>query len=178
MSQLPFAIRRWPSDLKLTAAIGFLMLCALAIVNQQLISEEAPRGIVSLELAAAPGRATAIILSWQAEGLFWARLSVYLDFVFIAAYLVFLLQLSRHWLADRPGVREQQVGHGAKVLFMSAAVADIGENICLLITLEQLQMNFWPTAAAILALIKFVSLLCGAGALVVLRVARGQPATL
>lgn len=178
MSQLPLAARLWPSDLKLTAAIAFLLLCALAIVNQQLISEEAPRGIISLELAAAPGRAAAIILSWQAEGQFWARLSVYLDFAFIAAYLLFLLKLTRRWLADRPGVREQQVGHGANFLFASAAVADIGENVCLLITLELVQMSFWPTAAAVLALIKFISLLCGAGALVVVRMARRQPATL
>ena len=175
MSLLALSPRKWPRQLRLTATLTLLLLVALAAINQPLTNEVAPRGIISFELAATSADASAMVQSWNTSAMTWARLSLYLDFPFIAAYLLFLLGLSGHWLLDRPGVREQQVGHVAKVLFCTAAAADMGENVGLLVTLENTQSWFWPMAAAILALIKFSCLLGGLGLLIVLRAARGQP---
>jgi hypothetical protein len=177
MSLLAPSGRKWPTSLKLTTAVTFLLLAVLTMINQLLISDEAPRGIISFELAATPEQASAMIRSWQDPGVVWAKASLYLDFAFIAAYLSFLLKLTRQWMIDRPGVREQQVGRWAKILFCTTAATDVGENLSLLVTLEYPQSTFWPMAAAILALVKFSSLLAGLGALIILRAARGHPLT-
>ena len=167
--------RKWPTSLKLNTAAALLLLVSLSAINQLLITDAAPRGIISFQLAATPERAIAIIRSWQASGVVWAQVSLYLNFVFAGAYLLFLVELTRHWQLDRPGVREQHVGRSARILFFISAVADAGENISLLFTLEQPNTAFWPMAAAMLALIKFSSLLAGLGGLIILRAARGQP---
>lgn len=167
--------RRWSVSLRLTAAVAFLLLIALMAINQFLLNEAAPRGMLNFQLAATPQQAAAIVQSWGETGIRWARFSLYMDFLFVLAYLLFLLKLTEHWLRDRPGVREQQVGRWARNLFCAGAFADVGENISLLLTLEQPRAEFWPLAATLLALVKFSSLLAGAGALLVVRAARGHP---
>lgn len=175
MSLFILSPHKWSGLLRSSAVATAVLLALLVIINQALDDKVAPRGIVSFQLAATAEQAGAIIRNWQAAGVFWAQVSLYLDFVFTGAYLLFLLQLTRHWLIDRPGVREQQIGRWARNLFVTAAVADVGENISLLVTLEQFRSEFWPLSAALLALVKFSSLLSGAGALLVVRAARGQP---
>lgn len=174
MSLFILSQRQWPAPLRLSGATALLLLIALTAINLPLINAAAPRGIVSFELAATSEQALAIAQSWAGVR-HWATLSLYLDFVFIGAYLLFLLKLTRHWLIDRPGVREKQVGRWARNLFVVAAITDVGENISLLVTLEQPRSDIWPLVAALLALTKFSGLLAGAGALLVVRAARGQP---
>lgn len=177
MSLFVLSPRKWPPQLRVTAALTALLLLVLTIINQPLITDAAPRGIISFELAATAEQAAAMIQSWQPDGVRWARVSLYVDFLFIAAYLLCLLNLTTQWLIDRPGVREQQLGRLAKGLFCTAAVTDLGENVSLLVALEYPQIAFWPMAATVLALIKFSCLLGGVGALIVLRAARGHPLT-
>lgn len=184
MSLFAFSGRKWSGNLKLIATVTLILMVALSAINVMLVSDEAPRGIISFEFAATPERATGVVRSWQrsdmgasANGVQWAQASLYLDFVFIAAYLTLLLKLTRHWLIDRPGVRERQLGRWARGLFWTGALTDAGENICLLVTLAHAQSAFWPLMATLFALIKFSSLLGGAASLLILRAARGQPLT-
>lgn len=173
--------RKWPTALRRNTLLAFLLLVALSLINRALITEAAPRGIVSLELAGTAELTTAMIRSWQVAdtaAMDWARLSLYLDFAFIVAYLLFFLKLTHHWLLDRPGVREQQIGRWARAFFWTAAGTDVAENISLLIILERPQDEFWAMTSAILALTKFASLLCGLGFLIILRTARGRPLAL
>ncbi|QCF24789.1 hypothetical protein [Hydrocarboniclastica marina] len=182
MSLFAFSGRKWSGNLKLTASIAVALLVILSAINIMLVSDEAPRGIISFQFAATPERATGVVQSWQrsdmgasGSGVEWAQASLYLDFAFVAAYLLLLLKLTGHWLIDRPGVREQQLGRWARGLFWTGALTDVAENICLLVTLEQAQSAFWPLVATLFALVKFSSLLAGAAALLILRAARGQP---
>lgn len=175
MSLFILSDRKWPDSLRLTAVLSLLILVALIVINRFLLSDAAPRGMISFQLAATPEHAAAILESWSHSARVWARTSLYVDFVFIAVYLLFLLKLTGHWLLDRPGVREQQVGRWTRNLFCTAAATDVGENISLLMVLEQPRTDFWPMAATLLALVKFSCLMAGAGGLLVVRAARGQP---
>ena len=105
-----------------------------------------------------------------------ARLSLWLDFVFIVVYLAALLQLTRHFTRDRPGIRERMVARWVRALFVIAGISDVAENIVLL-------NNFNPPSdslsltATILALVKFTGLILGMAGLVVIRASRRRPLT-
>lgn len=162
--------------MKVSMVIAVALFLVLIAINQPLQTLAAPQGIVSLQLAGTAEHAQAILASWGEDGLTLARLSLWLDFLFIVAYLAALLQLTRHFTRDRRGVRERMIARWIRVLFVIAGATDVAENIVLL-------NNFSPPddsmglAASILALIKYTGLMLGAAGLVVIRAARRQPLT-
>lgn len=169
--------RPWPTQLKWLALASGAWMVVLMLINQYLITPDAPQGMISYHLAGKADSAEHIRRNWGEEGQFWAHLSLYLDLFFIGVYLTFLIKFSNHLLQDRPGVREQQLGRLAKGLFVLGAAGDMGENLFLLAAIARPEEDTWTLAAVAATLLKLTGLLIGAAALLVVRASRRHPLT-
>lgn len=149
----------------------FLLLIGL---NQPLQTGSAPQGIVSFQLAATADQSLAILRSWRPVGTGWAVASLWVDFLFIAVYVVTLLLLTNHLMQDRPGVRERKVARWVRALFLAAGLSDVAENILLLNNL-QTPTDMVSLSATLCALVKFTALMVSAAGLVIIRAARRHP---
>ena len=171
---IPMRPMKLPMKVSLVAALALWLV--LVALTQPLHTAAAPQGIVSLQLAGTAEQTHAILRSWRDGNLAMARLSLWLDFVFIVVYLAALLQLTSHFTRDRPGIRERMVARWVRALFVIAGISDVAENIVLL-------NNFNPPSdslsltATILALVKFTGLILGMAGLVVIRASRRRPLT-
>lgn len=164
----------FPKSLKACLIATVVLLAALVLINQPLKTAAANQGIVSFQLAGSAEQALAIVQSWSNESLYWAKLSLWLDFLFIPVYCLTLILLTRHCTVDRPGVRERTAARWVRTLFIAAAAADITENLLLLNNLET-PTDTLSLAAAISALAKFTALTLGIAGLVIIRAARRHP---
>ncbi|WP_227664275.1 hypothetical protein [Marinobacter litoralis] len=162
--------------LAVSLALSAALFLALLVMNQPLKTASAPQGIISFQLAGTAQHAQAILASWQPDNTTWARASLWLDFAFIAAYVTLLLQLTRRFSVDRPGVRERIVAKWVRLLFIVAGTSDVLENLALLNNFNPPD-NSLSMAASIFALVKFTGLLLGLAGLIILRAARRQPLT-
>ncbi|MDX1755142.1 MAG: hypothetical protein R3175_03695 [Marinobacter sp.] len=163
-----------PRSLKVTALTSLALLFGLLVINQLLLSPEAPKGMFSLQLAATAARGHAIIAGWGPEGTFWAQVSLWLDYVLVGVYTLCLVQLTNYLLQDRPGIRERKIGHWVRALFIGAGLSDVAENTLLLNNLPS-PTDGLSLAATVCALVKFTGLLLGAAGLIILRAARRHP---
>ena len=160
--------------MKISMAMAIVLLIAMVAFNQPLQTSAAPQGMISFQLAGSAEQAHAIIRSWRSDNLPLAKLALWLDFLFVITYLAALLQLTRHFTRDRPGVRERMIARGVRALFIIAGLSDFIENIVLL-------NNFSPATdglsltAAILALLKYTGFVLGVAGLVIIRAARRHP---
>lgn len=168
------ALAALPKSVRATLIAALVLFVALLLVNQPLQTASAPQGIISFQMAGTAEQTHAILRSWRADGEVWARVSLWLDFLFIPAYVFALIQLTRHLMRDRPGVRERMVARWIRTLFLAAGLSDVTENILLL-------NNFNPPtdvvslSATICALIKYTGLTLGIAGLVIVRAARRNP---
>jgi hypothetical protein len=163
-----------PKNLIIGLLSCLTLFTALLLINEQLQTNQAPKGIVSFQMAGTLDHAREIVTSWNSEAMFWARTSLWLDFLFIPVYVLTLLLLTRHLSRDRPGVRERTVSRWVRGLFTGAGTADVAENILLLNNLEPPSDSI-SLAATICALTKFTGLMLGLAGLVILRAARRSP---
>ncbi|MDC0663958.1 hypothetical protein N6L25_15475 [Marinobacter sp. SS21] len=163
-----------PRGLKVSALISLALLCGLLAINQLLVSPDAPKGIFSFQLAATAERAGVMIASWGDQGLFWAQVSLWLDYALVVVYTVCLVLLTNYLLLDRPGIRERKIGHWVRALFIGAGLSDMAENTLLLNNLPTASDSV-SLAATICALVKFTGLVLGAAGLIILRAARRHP---
>ncbi|MCD1629434.1 hypothetical protein [Marinobacter shengliensis] len=171
---VPSRPRPMKPPMKVSIVVAVALFLVLMAINQPLKTGSAPQGIVSFQLAGTADQAYAIIRSWRENGLIWAQMSLWVDFLFIAAYLAALLQLTRHFTRDRPGIRERKVARWVRALFITAGLSDVAENIVLLNNLSP-PTDSMSMTATILALIKFTGLLLGVAGLVIIRAARRHP---
>ncbi len=163
-----------PKSLKAYLTATLVLLAALVMINQPLKTGSAHQGIVSYQLAGSAEQALAIVQSWGDEGLQWAKISLWVDFLFIPVYCLTLILLTRHCTLDRPGVRERTTARWILTLFIVAGLADVTENVLLLNNLEA-PTDAVSSAAAISALAKFTALTLGIAGLVIIRAARRHP---
>ncbi|RBW51130.1 hypothetical protein [Marinobacter sp. F3R11] len=163
-----------PKSLKAGLIATLVLLAALLVINQPLKTGPAHQGIVSYQLAGNAEQALAIVQSWGAEGLRWAKLSLWVDFLFIPLYCLTLIMLTRHCTLDRPGVRERNVARWIRTLFITAGLADVTENVLLLNNLDA-PTDAISLAATLSALAKFTALTLGIAGLVIIRAARRHP---
>lgn len=171
---LPRLLTLLPRRLTLSLLATAALLLVLTLVNQPLQTGSAPQGIVSFQMAATADQSMAIIRSWRQEGMLWAHVSLWLDFLFIPAYLITLIFLTNHLTRDRPGVRERTVARWVKALFLGAGSGDIAENILLLNNMDP-PTDMLSLSATVCALIKFTGLMLGAAGLVIIRASRRHP---
>ena len=90
---LPRLMTLLPKRLNLSLAATAVLLLVLVVVNQPLQTGSAPQGIVSLQMAATADQSMAILRSWRQDGMLWAQISLWLDFLFVPAYLATLIFL-------------------------------------------------------------------------------------
>lgn len=171
---IPSIIRSLPKKLKLGLVVTATLLIALLAINQPLQTGSAPQGIVSFQLAATADHSMAILRSWRGDAMFWAHLSLWLDFLLIPAYVITLLMVTNLIMRDRPGVRERNVARWVRALFVTAGASDGLENILLLNNLNP-PTDTISLSATICALIKFTGLMLGIAGLVIIRAARRHP---
>ena len=126
----------------LFAVSGGLFL-VLGAVDARLWDEGGP-GIVGFEIAFERDEADRILAEWGPDGRDAARLSLWIDFVFLAAYGAF-------WAL---------AAHPARVwpLAIAAAGFDALENVALLVELGGARGAAWPVLAGAFATVKFVAL--------------------
>lgn len=160
--------------MKVSVVVSAGLLLILLALNQPLHSSAAPQGMISFQLAATAEQAHAILRGWNDSELTLARMALWLDFLFIVAYLATLLQLTRLCTRDRPGVRERMIARGVRVLFVVAGLSDAAENIALLNNLGPATDSMSLTAS-LLALTKYTGLMLGAAGLVIVRASRRHP---
>lgn len=163
-----------PRKLNLSLLATIALLLILVLVNQPLRTGSAPQGIVSFQMAATADQSMAIIRSWRDDGIMWASVSLWLDFLFVPAYLATLILLTNHLTRDRPGVRERKVARWVKALFVTAGCGDLAENVLLLNNMDP-PTDMVSLSATICALAKFTGLMLGAAGLVIIRAARRHP---
>lgn len=163
-----------PAPLKMGALATLVMFLILAGINQPLMTPFAPKGIVSLQMAADAKHTLSILASWGEHGLLWAQASLWLDFLFVAAFVATLFMLTNYLLEDRPGVRERKVGHWVKAAFIGSGLSDITENALLLNNLSA-PTDTLSMTASVFALLKFTLLILGAAGLLIIRTERRHP---
>lgn len=163
-----------PNSLKAGLLSAVALFATLLVINQPLLTGSAPQGIISFQLAGNADQASAILQSWGPEGSFWARVSLWVDFLFVPAYVLSMIMLTRHLMRDRPGVRERMVARWIRALFVAAGVSDVAENVLLLNNFDN-PTDLISLSATICALIKFTGLTLGTAGLVIIRAARRHP---
>ena len=124
-------------------AVSAALLAVLSAIDLRMWDEGGP-GIVGFEIAGDRGEADRILAEWGPDGRSAARLSLWLDFLFLAAYGAF-------WaLAARPS----PVWVAAPV----AAGFDALENVMLLLLLGGSGGSALPVLASVFATLKFLAL--------------------
>lgn len=144
------------------AALLILSTALMAFVDIPLQGVAAPWGIVSFELAGTPQRALAILLQWQqAAALGHAKLSLIVDFAYLAIYGTFFSMLAI-WIGKR--LDEPTWSVRAAWAAVLAAGFDVLENGVLLFEVVRFTSPApYPQVALALAGVKFA--LIGASAL-------------
>ena len=114
--------------------------------------------IVWFELAWSQERASEILLEWDGDARDAARLSLWLDFLYLAGYGAFwalAARAMRDRALDAGWERLGRAGRFAAVAAPLAAACDAGENVALLVVLEGRAVDVGPPVAAFFASVKF-----------------------
>lgn len=118
-----------------------------------MITTNTPLGIIDLEFCSNKQELALILASWP-DGI--ATWNVILDFLFLLSYGS-LFYFGTKLLYIRAG-KNRFMAFASFMLKLSflPALLDIGENILLLFTLNQLQLNFTLAVTPVLAAAKFI----------------------
>ena len=118
--------------------VAFLMMLVQGVYNRWLRNAEAPRGIVSLELAGTVMRSRAILDSWNPSQRSEAIMGLWLDFLNLVSYAAALvlgcMWSTRHLGRWSPALAG--LGELLAWLMVLAAVCDAIENVALLVQLQ------------------------------------------
>lgn len=144
---------RWLVALTLVFAV---VQIAIAAVNRPLSNDEAPDGIVTLELAGTPEEATRIVDSWEeTDALDEAGVSLGLDFLYMPLYatllagLVVAISRRRRW----------SIGPAVAWAPFLAAAFDVVETVVLVRVVDDPSAGGWPALARASAFGKFALLI-------------------
>jgi hypothetical protein len=137
-----------------------ILLVALAVIDRRIQDSGGP-GIIPFELAGSTDRATEILGEWGQAGKDAAKLSLWLDFLYLIAYGAFF---SLAILAVRDAARnrgwERFARPGTAIAFLPivAAACDAVEDISLLIVIGGHAATPAPALATAFAICKFAAL--------------------
>ncbi len=130
----------------------------LVVIDQHLEATGGP-SITVLELSGSEQRAAEIMAEWGAHGRNLARLSLWIDFGFMASYGTFFTLAA---IATRDFARERRlrllaaIGIAAPLFAASAVLFDAAENIVWLLVLGGHGGSFAPPLATACASLKFL----------------------
>jgi hypothetical protein len=132
--------------------LAFVVYAAVMLVLDRRMRQTGGPGIVPFELAGNASRAEAIMARWGTDGQCAARLSLWLDFGYMATYGTFTALL-----VDRT---RRRWGHPAflPAVVIVAVAGDAIEGISLLKVLNRTRVGVYSRRAQIAALIKFAVL--------------------
>ena len=143
----------------LLAGIATLILFVILTALDLRMRDAGGPGIVGFEFAGSEERATEIRVDWGDQGTDAARLSLWLDYLYLLAYgaLGTLAVGAVRELAERRGLRRIAAAGAAVIFFPAAAAAfDALEDVGLLLALDGHGGDTAPLLAAIFATFKFV----------------------
>jgi hypothetical protein len=148
--------QRVPDSRLAAAAVSFLGYTAVMLVLERRMRRSGGPGIIAFELAGSASRAEDIMTRWGGNGQRAARLSLWLDFGYMATYGVLTALL-----VERARRRR---GHpaGLTAAVLVAVAGDAVEGVSLLRVLRGTRIGVHARRAQVAALIKFAVL---AGAL-------------
>ncbi len=139
--------------------VGSALFVVLAGIDERMWDEGGP-GIVGFEVAADAGTADEILTEWGDDGRDAARLSLWLDFLYLAMYAAFwalAVRAARDFARRRHWETLARLGR-VWPLALVAAAFDVLENVSLLVVLGGTEGSAWPALAAGFAVLKFLSL--------------------
>lgn len=160
-SFLSLKAQKWAFVIFLVLTI--LLMVALQLLGAPLITDAAPLGIVSFELAGELSLAREIIASWGPEGKVYAGLNLGLDYLFIVVYAS-AIALGCILVAQSMTKRMTSLVLPGVVLAWSqiaAALLDAIENYALIKVLLGSGQEIWPLIARWSALPKFAIVVLG-----------------
>jgi hypothetical protein len=141
-------------------AIGIAMVAldiALVVIDRSLQATGGP-GIIGFEFVGSQANATRIMAEWGGHGRDLARLSLWLDFAFMASYGAFFAMAgfaTRDWARARDLRALARAGALAPYFAIAAALFDMCENISLLLVLGGHGAAAAPVVATTCASVKF-----------------------
>jgi len=154
---------KWLSDsaqrsaLLISFFLSLTLLTAMHSLDQTLITQTAPRGIVSFELAGSIEKVGQILKEWGPEGKAYATLSLGLDYLFLIVYALFIslacVRITRYLAVKFSLLAAWGFGLGWAQLL--AALLDAIENFTLINLALTSQRESWPVIARWCALVKF-----------------------
>ena len=168
---------------RLVLLISFLLsltlLTAMHSLDHALITQTAPRGIISFELAGSTEKVSQILNEWGPEGKAYATLSLGLDYLFLIVYALFLslscVRIAKHLKSRFPYAAAWGFVLGWAQFI--AALLDAIENFSLIKLALDYQPKSWPEIARWCAVSKFgivgvglVYILIGVSLILVLKV--------
>lgn len=146
------------SDKRLAAvSVAFVIYTGAMLLLERRMRATGGPGIIPFELAGSAAQAEDIMTRWGSDGQRAARLSLWLDFGYMATYGTFTALL-----VDRARRRR---GHPAALpaTVIVAVAADAVEGVSLLQALKRTRVAIYARRAQIAALIKFAVLLGALG---------------
>ena len=154
--------RRW---LWLLGPLALVLLLVLALLDGRMTDTGGP-GIVGFEFAWTSERAAEILAEWGPKGHDAALASLWLDYLYLAAYGAFLwlaILALRDAAAARGWVRFARPGGVVALVAVGGAAADAVEDAFLLLVLGGHLTSAGPPLAASFASLKFVCLVVSLG---------------
>lgn len=147
----------------ISLVLTFLVLIALQISGEYLVTENTPLGILSFEFAGDLSTAKIMVDSWGDQGRIYAGLNLGLDYLFLLVYSLTLFSGST-LLAARIKLKSERVGRIGFAIAMGCLVAgglDAIENYALIKILIEEGNDFYAGLAQWCAIPKFVLVVLG-----------------
>ena len=120
-------------------------------------------GIVGFELAGSERAAARILAEWGEEGRSAARISLFVDLVYLVTYGAFLALAAAAVRRTSPSAWLRRLGRFAPAAAVVAAACDLAEDVALLLVLDGAGGAIAPAAAAAFATLKFLLVACALG---------------
>lgn len=142
--------------------ITLLVMVVLNLTGKPLITEAAPRGIISYELAGNQETAQAILDSWDDLAKIYAGFNLGLDYLYLILYST-TIALAIFWLVDllKIGRVVRRLAVVLATTLSAAAILDAIENGALFTMLVNQVTAPWPQISFICAAIKFGLVILG-----------------
>ena len=140
--------------------ITLVLLFSMSSIDSHLINDQAPNGIVSLELAGSITNAKLILASWDKSAQFQAGLSIGLDFLFLIAYSI-TIAMGCLLVVKNSGIFIQNIGLWLAASQFLAAALDVIENLAMIKLLAGSTQDILPAIAYWCAIPKFIIVLAG-----------------
>ena len=143
--------------------LAIFVMISLQILGQPLVTEAAPAGIVSFELAGELSLAQRMVESWGDTGRVYAGLNLGIDYLFLVAYAV-AIGLGCVLVASSLGQRIRFLSVVGVLLAWAqfgAGLLDALENYALIRVLLGSQREVWPVMARWCAVPKFLIVALG-----------------